>query len=165
MNKLISGVLATALAAAFAVPTAATAQPIYVPLKQATDARVQDAAFRQWPHGGFGHWRGGGGHFARWGGGHWHGGHRWGGYHDGWVPFGAFAAGALLGGALADDYYGPDYYYGPPVYRYYAPPAYRVYRTADAHTQWCYSRYRSYRAWDNTFQPNHGPRQQCYGPY
>jgi hypothetical protein len=29
------------------------------------------------------------------------------------------------------------------------------------HTQWCYNRYRSYRATDNTFQPNSGPRQQC----
>ena len=165
MNKLISGALATALAAAFAVPTAAIAQPIYVPIKQATDAKVQDIAFRQWPHGG-GHWHGGGGHFARWGGGHWHGGHHWGGHHGGWVPFGAFAAGALLGGAFADDYYAPNYdYYGPPMYRYYAPPAYRVYRSADAHTQWCYAHYRSYRAWDNTFQPNYGPRRQCYGPY
>jgi hypothetical protein len=29
---------------------------------------------------------------------------------------------------------------------------------------WCYSRYRSYRAYDNTFQPYYGPRRQCIGP-
>jgi hypothetical protein len=40
----------------------------------------------------------------------------------------------------------------------------RVYR-GDAHVQWCYDRYRSYRASDNTFQPYKGPRQQCYSPY
>ncbi|MDR3475589.1 MAG: BA14K family protein [Devosia sp.] len=33
------------------------------------------------------------------------------------------------------------------------------------HTQWCYDHYRSYRASDNTFQPYHGPRQQCVSPY
>ena len=34
-------------------------------------------------------------------------------------------------------------------------------RLSSAHVQWCYNRYRSYRAWDNTFQPYNGPRQQC----
>ena len=34
-----------------------------------------------------------------------------------------------------------------------------------AHVQWCFDHYRSYRASDNTFQPNHGPRQQCVSPY
>lgn len=34
-----------------------------------------------------------------------------------------------------------------------------------AHVEWCYNRYRSYRHWDNTFQPYHGPRRQCYSPY
>ncbi|TIX44290.1 MAG: BA14K family protein, partial [Mesorhizobium sp.] len=53
-------------------------------------------------------------------------------------------------------------------YNYYAPPPRRYYRTqrlSSAHVQWCYNRYRSYRAWDNTFQPYYGPRQQCYSPY
>lgn len=79
---------------------------------------------------------------------------------------GAFAAGALLGGAFAGAYppYDDDYYYGPPVYREYAPPVYRVYGSAARHAQWCSARYRSYRAWDNTYQPNHGPRRQCIGP-
>lgn len=47
--------------------------------------------------------------------------------------------------------------------RYYHPRP--VYRSTNAHYRWCERRYRSYRAWDNTFQPYHGPRQQCYSPY
>ncbi|WP_348631649.1 BA14K family protein [Mesorhizobium sp. M6A.T.Cr.TU.014.01.1.1] len=31
--------------------------------------------------------------------------------------------------------------------------------------EWCYSRYRSYRAYDNTYQPYYGPRRQCISPY
>lgn len=55
---------------------------------------------------------------------------------------------------------------GAPVYRSYVAPR-RVYRygPANAHVQWCYARYRSYRAYDNTFQPNRGPRRQCRSPY
>lgn len=34
-----------------------------------------------------------------------------------------------------------------------------------SHVEWCYDRYRSYRATDNTFQPYNGPRRQCYSPY
>jgi hypothetical protein len=68
-------------------------------------------------------------------------------------------------------HYRPHYrpYYrdwGPPVYRH--PPRYRsapIYRGGNAHVRWCYNRYRSYRAYDNTFQPNYGPRRQCYSPY
>ncbi|MCK4204199.1 BA14K family protein [Brucella pituitosa] len=54
----------------------------------------------------------------------------------------------------------------PPIYRH--PPRYRpapMYRGGNAHVRWCYNRYRSYRAYDNTFQPNYGPRRQCYSPY
>ncbi len=35
----------------------------------------------------------------------------------------------------------------------------------NAHINWCYNRYRSYRAYDNTFQPYYGPRRQCVSPY
>lgn len=64
---------------------------------------------------------------------------------------------------------------GVPAYRYYsgpryyvddyAPPVRRVYRARGGHTSWCAARYRSYRAWDNTFQPYYGPRRQCLSPY
>lgn len=66
-------------------------------------------------------------------------------------------------------YYGrvyPRLYLGPayPTYRYVQPR--RYYRGGgSAHVAWCYNRYRSYRAWDNTFQPYHGPRRQCWSPY
>lgn len=67
-------------------------------------------------------------------------------YHRGyWFPLAAFAAGAVIGGAVA------------------APRA--PARLGQRHVNWCYDRYRSYRASDNTFQPYNGPRQQCYSPY
>ncbi len=66
-------------------------------------------------------------------------------------------------------YRGSGIYFGlgvGPGYDYYAPRrTYRVYRGGSAHVRWCYNRYRSYRAWDNTFQPYHGPRRQCRSPY
>ncbi len=33
------------------------------------------------------------------------------------------------------------------------------------HAGWCHARYRSYRAYDNSFQPYHGARRQCRSPY
>jgi hypothetical protein len=65
-------------------------------------------------------------------------------------------------GGYYSGYYGP--YYGPRVI-YRPRVVYQRARLGDAHVQWCYNRYRSYRAYDNTFQPYHGPRQQCYSPY
>lgn len=66
-------------------------------------------------------------------------------YYDGyWFPLAAFATGAIIGGAIATP---------APVY------------SGNAHTQWCYNRYRSYRAYDNTYQPYSGPRRQCISPY
>jgi hypothetical protein len=112
---------------------------------------------------------------------HWH-------HHHGWGTGAAIGAGilggAIIGGALAGpsyygSYYGCDPMYGcggyyPSYYRpYYGPrviyrarPVYRSsIRLSRAHVQWCYDRYRSYRSYDNTFQPYNGPRQQCYSPY
>jgi hypothetical protein len=94
---------------------------------------------------------------------------------------GGLAVGTIIGGALAQPYYGSYYgspygYYGSPYryygspYRYYGRP-YRAYASSGYygrggnHESWCYARYRSYRAFDNTFQPYHGPRRQCVGPY
>jgi BA14K-like protein len=69
----------------------------------------------------------------------------------------------LLGGY--GGYY-PGYYNGyyPGYYNggYYPR---RYYRTGNGHERWCYARYRSYRAWDNTYQPYNGPRRQCNSPY
>ncbi len=62
-------------------------------------------------------------------------------YHNGyWFPPAAFAAGVAAGRALT-----------PPL------PA--------AHIRWCYAHYRSYRAYDNSYQPHYGPRQPCWSPY
>jgi hypothetical protein len=74
----------------------------------------------------------------------------WRGDNLGGAVVGGLITGAIVGGVLNNS---------RPVYRE------RVYRGGDAHVQWCYDRYRSYRAYDNTFQPYHGPRQQCYSPY
>ena len=65
-------------------------------------------------------------------------------YNGYWFPLAAFAAGAIITGAIAND---------------------RPASSGSAHVRWFYDRYRSYREWDNTFQPYNGPRQQCYSPY
>ncbi|MFC6490711.1 BA14K family protein [Nitratireductor sp. GCM10026969] len=63
---------------------------------------------------------------------------------DWWFPPAAFALGAIIGGAMQQ-------------------PQYRG--LSEAHVRWCYDRYRSYRASDNTFQPYNGPRRPCNSPY
>jgi hypothetical protein len=40
------------------------------------------------------------------------------------------------------------------------PPAARL-----AAARWCRDRHVSYRAWDNSHQPDDGPRRQCWSPY
>ena len=69
-----------------------------------------------------------------------------------WFPPAAFALGAIVGGAIASD-------------NDRQRPRYRQRGLSASHVDWCYDRYRSYRASDNTFQPYNGPRQQCYSPY
>ncbi len=158
MTKFMSSLLATTLSVSFAlaavVPVnAAPAMPsVSAPaassdVQQVQERRLLRRHFRRGPvvrrdviiRRGDGHyWRG-------------HRGYR---YHrpgyrrhgDLWFPLAAFATGAIISGAIIND----------------RPP---VYRGGNAHVQWCYDRYRSYRAWDNTFQPYNGPRQQCYSPY
>lgn len=82
--------------------------------------------------------------------GHWHHHHnRWGSGHrlhgsdsyydddsDSGVLFKSFVTGTLFNRQGSQSYYG-------------------------THARDCASRYRSYRASDNTYQPNHGPRQVC----
>ena len=73
---------------------------------------------------------------------------------------GGIIAGAVIGGAIV--HHRNKRYHR----RYYRKRHYRrVYSRGDAHVGWCYRRYRSYREWDNTFQPYHGRRRQCVSPY
>lgn len=53
---------------------------------------------------------------------------------------GGLAAGAIIGGALASQSNARSY---------------------GSHEDYCRAKYRSYRAYDNTYQPNNGPRRQC----
>lgn len=158
MNKIVSGLLAATLSVSFAAAAAmpAEAESLYVPLGPALSSDVQNVDYQPWmKHRG--NWQGTAGQWqnqARNGGGTYWNGHR--GYHDYhpgyhqhgdyWFPLAAFATGALITGAIINNNQN------------------RVYR-GDSHVQWCYDRYRSYRAYDNTFQPYNGPRQQCYSPY
>ncbi|MGP4671141.1 BA14K family protein [Agrobacterium salinitolerans] len=65
-------------------------------------------------------------------------------YHNGyWFPLAAFAAGAIISGAMQQP-----------------RPAY-----GGSHVAWCQNRWRSYRAYDNTYQPYNGPRRICVSPY
>ena len=79
-------------------------------------------------------------------------------------------SGITLGFSFGSPYY-HDYHpypiYRPYRYAYpYPVVPRRIYRSGQsAHVNWCYHRYRSYRAWDNTFQPYYGPRRQCRSPY
>ena len=183
MKKLLSGILASALAASMAFADIAVANamaPMVTPavpaatqtqdVQQVDDIWRQGRYWRNMQRRGDRQWRGdrrwrGDGHwngrrdFARrdwrarnhnyryWNGHrgyrHWRRGYRE--YNGWWFPLAAFTAGAVISGALND---------GTPVYR-----------GGNRHVQWCYNRYRSYRASDNTFQPYNGPRRQCYSPY
>ena len=68
--------------------------------------------------------------------------------HNGyWFPAAAFLAGALITGAIVNN------------------NNTRVYSGGNAHVSWCYDRWRSYRAYDNSYQPYDGPRRICYSPY
>ncbi|WP_182549026.1 BA14K family protein [Phyllobacterium myrsinacearum] len=85
-------------------------------------------------------WRGG--RHDGWRGDRHHSRHGWrrGHHNRAGAVIGGLAAGAIIGGALSS--------------------AARA-NSAGSHEQSCYNRYRSYRASDNTYQPNSGPRRQC----
>lgn len=156
MNRLFShpitaGLLAVGLFAGMATPLAAGPMPTpqaVAPAAGVTLVRDSWAGdpprnwrrhHRDWRRG---HWRHGDRHWRR----HWR--------HNGWRH--------------RHHYRGSGLYFGlglVPSYNYYVAPR-RHYRSgSSAHVRWCYDRYRSYRAWDNTFQPYNGPRRQCYSPY
>jgi hypothetical protein len=42
---------------------------------------------------------------------------------------------------------------------------YKVGKLSAEHVDWCYARYKSYRARDNTYQPKEGPRKVCVSPF
>lgn len=68
-------------------------------------------------------------------------------HSDGWwYPLAAFGAGAILGGAITN---------GHPSSR----------SLGQRHYQWCASRYKTYRASDNTYVPSAGRRAVCNSPY
>jgi hypothetical protein len=136
MTALCAGSLSVAFGATGVVPSVAA--PI-VPLSQATTPAVQPdfqtIQYKKRPRYRAGHWKGYTGQR------HQRRGYRR--HSDGfWYPLAAFGLGAAIGGAIANQ------------------P-----RGGSAHVQWCYDRYRSYRASDNTFQPYNGPRKQCRSPY
>lgn len=157
MKKIMSSVLATILSASFVgaatlptnaaaiyVPQATTAQSNIVPVVENRIIRKNRhyrADRRNWRrnHAPRAHyWRGHRGYD------HYRPGYRR--HGDFWFPLAAFATGAIISGAIANS--------NQPVYA-----------AGDAHVRWCYDRYRSYRASDNTFQPYNGPRRQCISPY
>lgn len=68
-----------------------------------------------------------------------------------WYPLAALGAAVIIGGVIASQ---PQ---RPPVQ---VQPGINPRHVAD-----CSARYRSYRSYDNTYQPIDGPRQQCYSPW
>ena len=177
MKKLTSILSALALVAGMTVAESIPAYSAPTP-RSPIDIRgnqIVPIQYRHWRGGGWrGGWRGGWGGWggnrywyrghggpywgagAYWGGGPYYGGPYYGGYYrpgyryydGGWFPLAAFGSGLIIGNALA-----------APAYR--AP----VYGGDSYHIRWCYNRYRSYRAYDDTFQPYYGPRRQCISPY
>ena len=154
MKKLISGLWAGGLAVTFALTSIpVNAAPIFVaPTASVQSDIVQIQDNRKWRKNRSGNNWNGDNNFRRDGNSAYYNGHR--GYsqkrrgynrqHNGfWFPAGAFIAGAVIGGAIMNNNN----------------------RGGSAHVEWCYDRYRSYRASDNTFQPNYGGRRHCNSPY
>ncbi|MBZ9807628.1 MULTISPECIES: BA14K family protein [unclassified Mesorhizobium] len=174
---IFSGVTAPSAAGPILQPDlsipASTAAPTVTPVRDSWAGGNNRSSFNndwRWRRSGGwnrdnwnrGNWSG-----RHWSGRHWNGGDDWrwrhgrhhyrGRYYDDGA--GAAILGLGLGLGLSSLYNNYNYYDAPPR-RYY-----RAGRFSSAHVRWCYNRYRSYRAWDNTFQPYNGPRQQCYSPY
>jgi hypothetical protein len=91
-----------------------------------------------------------------------HGGYR---RHGGW--YGGYGPGWGSRGWGSRGWGGPNIgiVVEIPVYPRYRPVHRRVYAVGSTHVNWCANRFRSYRAWDNTFQPYHGRRRYCISPY
>lgn len=143
--KTVSSTLCGAVALSFALVTAAplAAAPFSAPIPTAASSDVATVQYRSMRHDSRRD------RFERRGNYAYYNGKR--GYrdrrhgyrqHNGfWFPPAAFLAGAIIGGSLNNSYGG------------------------NTHVRWCNDRYRSYRAWDNSFQPYNGPRVRCHSPY
>lgn len=148
-NKIIPAALSAVFLMSSVMPSQALTT-IPVPTRAERPADVQDVQYRRnydrRDHGRHGYYRHGGRHYYN--------GHRgysyyrrgYREYNGYWFPLAAFATGAIIGGAINQ----------PRV----VTPAY-----GSSHVQWCANRYRSYRAYDDTYQPNYGPRRRCVSPY
>jgi hypothetical protein len=152
MKKLVVSVVSAMIAAATAVPVKA-ASPI--PIRDFSVVGNDGVQPVQYRGDSRGRYYRGGNRYERPGYYRGHRGYRYSrpGYRRGddgwWYPLAAFGAGAIIGGAIAQ----------PPVR--YVP---RV-RNGSAHVEWCTSRYRTYRPYDNTYVPRVGVRAQCISPY
>lgn len=152
MKRLPLSVTALALSAIFAVSSVASVEAMPVPqqhVKASSD--IENVKMIRRNHNvrsnkkisrNHATWRG---HQARNGYRTWRGHRGFRSYHPGyrryngfWFPPAAFAAGVVIGAT--------------------------VHRGGNAHIRWCSNHYVSYRASDNTFQPNNGPRRACVSP-
>ncbi|AZO12296.1 MULTISPECIES: BA14K family protein [unclassified Mesorhizobium] len=177
---LLAGLTVSSLAGPILQPdlstASSTAAPQIIPVRDdwAGGNNNQQMYDWRWRRGGDFRWRNDGfraRNFSRnWDNGNWDGNWRWRHRHrhrhfdNGSAALLGLGLGLGLGSLAYNNYYDPYYY--DPYPRYYQPRRiYRTERLSRAHVRWCYNRYRSYRAWDNTFQPNYGPRRQCISPY
>ncbi|AZO67633.1 MULTISPECIES: BA14K family protein [unclassified Mesorhizobium] len=170
---LISGIAAPSAAGPIMQPEisvpASTVAPTITPVRDSW-AGGNDRRFNNWQwrrHDGRRFSRSGNWDRGNWHRRHWNRGDDWrwrhhrrhyrGRYYDDGAGAAILGLGLGLGlGSMYNNNY--NYYDAPPPRRYYRAGS-------SAHVRWCYNRYRSYRAWDNTFQPYGGPRQQCWSPY
>lgn len=144
MNSItrFATIAATAISIVAAPLASATAMPRMGPAKVESAVSVEKTHGRKWRRDGnwgqhryYSHRR------------HRHHGHRhhYRGY--GGADIAAGIAGVIIGSAIANA--------NRPVYR----------GGGNAHVNWCYNHYKSYRAYDDTFQPYSGPRKRCDSPY
>ena len=126
-------IIAVSLMTAFSAITPAQAMPVTV----APSIQTSDISQVDWRGNDNNRWRHHGGrdryydHGRRYDRGYRH-------HNNTGAIIGGLAAGAIIGGIVAG-----------------SRPR------GSSHVQSCYNRYRSYRASDNTYQPNNGPRLQC----